>query len=202
MEKIRVGIFGGTFNPPHSGHVAAAESFLKVVNPDLLMIIPDCLPPHKAYSGNVTEEQRLEMCRLAFGHIKKAIISDIEIKRGGRSYTSITLEELSSKDKELYFLCGTDMFLTLDSWYRPEVIFNLATICFIRRENEKENDSLIEESIRLYTKKYNAKIMEVSTDVIELSSSELRQRLGDGEDCSQYLPQSVVKYIKEKEIYK
>ena len=97
------------------------------------MIIPDCLPPHKEYSGSVTEEQRLEMCKLAFGHIENVTISDMEIKRGGRSYTSVTLEELTSPDRELYFLCGTDMFLTLESWYRPEVIFDLATICYIRR---------------------------------------------------------------------
>ena len=85
MKKIRVGIFGGTFNPPHCGHVAAAESFYRTIKPDEIMIIPDCLPPHKEYSGTVTEEQRLEMCKLAFGHIENVTISDMEIKRGGRN---------------------------------------------------------------------------------------------------------------------
>ena len=202
MKKIRVGIFGGTFNPPHSGHVAAAESFYKTVKPDVLMIIPDCLPPHKEYSGSVTEEQRLEMCKLAFGHIENVTISDMEIKRGGRSYTSVTLEELTSPDRELYFLCGTDMFLTLESWYRPEVIFDLATICYIRRETDKENDARIKVATQSYIKQYGASIVSVSTDVIELSSSELRQKLESRESCSEYLPTAVEKYIVEKGIYK
>ena len=97
-----IGIFGGTFNPPHVAHVAAAEAFSRRIDPDTLMIIPDFLPPHKTFAGTVTPEQRLDMCRLAFSHIKNVQISDMEIARGGKSYTANTLTELSKTGDELY----------------------------------------------------------------------------------------------------
>ena len=137
-KKSKIAIFGGTFNPPHIAHVRAAERFSEIVNPDVFYIIPACVPPHKDYSGTVSPQERTEMCTLAFGHIPNVEISDIEIKRGGRSYTYLTLEALSSSDKELYLLCGTDMFLTLDEWVNPDIIFKLATICVIRRESDPE----------------------------------------------------------------
>ena len=81
-EKIRVGIFGGTFNPPHIAHVNAAECFLGAARLDSLLIIPALVPPHKEYSGTVTPNDRLEMCRLAFSDLRGTEISDIEISRG------------------------------------------------------------------------------------------------------------------------
>ena len=112
-EKRRVGIYGGTFNPPHNGHVGAAEAFCRGALLDELIIMPDFLPPHKEIDKAVSADERLKMCELAFSHIEKARVSDMEIRRGGRSYTSVTLEELSSPDVDLYFLCGTDMILTI-----------------------------------------------------------------------------------------
>mgnify|MGYP003293390888 CR=1 FL=1 len=109
----RIGIYGGTFNPPHIGHIKAAESMSRIIQPDTFLIIPDFLPPHKSFDGMVSADDRLNMCKLAFSHVNNVHVSDIEIKRGGKSYTSCTLEELSADDRELYFLCGSDMFLTL-----------------------------------------------------------------------------------------
>lgn len=200
-KKIRVGIFGGTFNPPHIGHVASAERFSEVIEPDLLLIIPDCIPPHKEYSGSVTTEERFEMCRLAFGHINNVEISDIEIKRGGRSYTAVTLEELSSPERELFFLCGTDMFLTLEHWYHPEKIFEYSTICYIRRESDTENDALLKERTEFYIKKFNARIIPISAEAIEISSGELREALLAGDADEKFLPPLVKKYILEKGLY-
>ncbi len=203
MAKRKVGIYGGTFSPPHTGHVGAAESFFSAVNPDKLLIMPDFLPPHKELCGNVSAEDRLEMSRLAFGHIKNAVVSDMEIKRGGRSYTSVTLEELSADGDELYFLCGTDMFLTLGTWYRPEVIFKLATICVVRRETDAENTLRIEELTRIYKEKFNAKIMPIELSVREVSSSELREYLESGSDrAKELLPIGVYDYIKKRGLYK
>ena len=200
MKKI--GIYGGTFSPPHLGHIGAAESFVRAVELDELLIMPDFLPPHKSFDGEVTELDRLEMCRLAFGHVRNAKISDLEIRRGGRSYTSVTLEELSSPDAELYFLCGTDMILTLGEWYRPDVIFKLATICYVRRENIKENDALISERVKEYEEKYGARIISVPTGVREVSSSELRAALKRGGAVSDMLSPAVFGYIKEKGLYR
>ena len=198
IEKVAV--FGGTFNPPHIGHVRAAERFYAEILPDRLLIMPAFIPPHKQVDIQATPEERIEMCRLAFSHIRHTEISDIEIKRGGKSYTSHTLEELSSEGRKLYFLCGTDMFLSLDSWYRPEVIFKLATICYIRRENDNENDIRLIEKRSEYIKKFNAEIIEIRTDVLEISSSEIRSA-SKNNVVSDLLPASVYSYIKEKEIY-
>ena len=203
MTKKRIGIYGGTFSPPHIGHVGAAESFSRAIQPDELIIMPDFLPPHKQLDGKVSAEDRLEMSRLAFDHIKNVKISDLEIKRGGRSYTSVTLEELSSDESELYFLCGTDMFLTLGEWYRPEIIFKLATICFVRREFDVQNDHLIEKLKSEYTEKFGARIIPIDISAREISSSELRLALKNNSPYArEMIPTKVYDYIIRGGLYK
>lgn len=200
--KKKIGIYGGTFSPPHIGHVSAAESFSRSIALDELLIMPDFLPPHKQIDGLVSEYDRLEMCKRAFSHIDKAKVSDFEIKKGGRSYTAVTLEEFASDERELYFLCGTDMFLTLDTWYRPETIFNLATICYIRRECDLKNDVLLEEKSREYIQRFSAKIIPIPASVVEVSSSELRQALRtDPALVKNLLSEEVYDYIVEKRLY-
>lgn len=200
-KKRRVGIYGGTFNPPHVGHVGAAEAFCSAVPLDELIIMPDFLPPHKQILCSVSAEDRLRMCELAFSHIKNAYVSDIEIKRGGRSYTSDTLEELSADDRELYFLCGTDMLLTLSEWYRPEKIFELATISYVRRENNDHTTRLINDKIEDYKKRYNARIIKIEPcEVRIVSSSDLREAIRKNES-GELLPPRVLDFIKEKGYY-
>lgn len=198
MSVKKIGIFGGTFSPPHVGHVASAEAFAASVNFDKILIIPDYLPPHKELDGGADEKQRLEMCSLAFSHIENVEISNIEILRGGRSYTYQTLEALSAPETELYFLMGTDMFLTLPEWKHPERIFDLATICLVRRENDMAEE--ITEKVREYTELYNAKIINIKSETVTVSSSELRALLHRGE-YSDYIPKAVMDYIKEAGIY-
>ena len=200
--KRKIGIYGGTFNPPHIAHVRACEAFYECIKPDKLLVIPDFLPPHKEIAGGASTEERLEMTRLAFENLPAAEVSDMEIRRGGRSYTAITLSELSAEDTELYFLCGTDMFLTLDSWYRPDIIFSLATICFVRRESDIENDRKIMELSKYYENKYNAKIIPISVSVTELSSSEVRRKIQSDEELTDLLPNNVNKYIQKRGLYK
>ena len=200
MKKI--GIFGGTFSPPHIGHISAAKGFISAVSLDELIIMPDFLPPHKTFDGEASTEERIEMCRLAFGNIPGVTVSDFEIKRGGKSYTAVTLEELSSPDKELYFLCGTDMFLTLSSWYKPEIIFKNAIICYVRRETDSDNSILIKKASEDYIAKYNARIISIPSDINEISSSEIRKTIKNGDNLEQYLTSEVVKYIFDKGIYK
>ena len=202
MKKRKIGIYGGTFSPPHVGHVGAAESFAKAIAFDKLIIMPDFLPPHKNFDGEVTANDRLEMCRLAFSHIENAEISDLEIKRGGKSYTALTLGELSSPDSELYFLCGTDMFLTLGEWYAPEKIFECATICVIRRESDRDNDSRIDELTEVYKKKYSARIVKIPGRIIEVSSSDIRDALKNSRQSSEFLPEKVYNYILDKGFYR
>ena len=199
-KKQRVGIYGGTFSPPHIAHVAVAKSFVDALMLDKLLVIPTFVPPHKEYDGAVSAEDRLNMCKLAFCDIKNAEISDMEIIRGGKSYTVITLEALADSDKELFLMCGTDMFLTFDTWYNYERIFELATICYVRRESTDENSRLIEQKENEYKEKYGAKIVAVENSVIEISSTELRS---DSKALrSQFLPPRVLDYINDRGLYR
>lgn len=196
--KKRVGIFGGTFNPPHLGHVEAAKAFVKGADLDTLIIMPAFIPPHKEYLSTVSCEQRLEMCNIAFKDVEKAVVSDLEISRGGKSYTYLTLEELSSEDVELYFLCGTDMILSMGTWKNPNVIFALANICYIRRESDEKNTVMINERCREYERVYNANVIPIDARVIEISSSEIRENKND---LSSYLSADLLEYIRKEGLY-
>lgn len=200
-KKIKLGIYGGTFNPPHIAHVRAAELFYEAVKPDKLLIIPDFLPPHKQFSGTVTPQERLEMCEIAFSHIPNVTVSDTEIKRGGKSYTAVTLEELSAENTELYFLVGTDMILTMDSWYMPEKIFELATICYIRRESDRDITEKLAERSEYYKTKYGARIIFIDAEPLAVSSTDIREALLKG--CkSELLSPKINDYIAEKGLYR
>ncbi len=198
----KIAIYGGTFNPPHIAHIRACKAFYEKIKPDKLLVIPDFLPPHKDVSDGVTSEDRLEMTRLAFEDMPNAEVSDMEIKRGGRSYTAITLSELKTDENKLYFLCGTDMFLSLESWYRPDMIFSLATICYVRRESEIENDKRLADAERLYREKYNADIIPIVIEALELSSSEIREKIKQKSDVLDFIPKNVNNYIQNRGIYR
>ena len=201
MSKQRLGIYGGTFSPPHLGHFRAAESFISGAELDKLLIMPDGTPPHKTEYGNATAEDRLSMCRIAFSSLPKTEISDFEILRGGKSYTYLTLEAFSTPDTELYFLCGTDMLLTLDRWRCPEVIFDLATICYVRREDDRDNDALIKEKVAEYRERFSARILEMPHTVLEISSSALRVDILSNHTTAD-VDNNVLDYIRERGLYR
>ena len=198
MKKMRVGIYGGTFNPPHIGHVEAARSFAGAAELDKLIIMPAFIPPHKEYTSTVSCDERLKMSKIAFKDVDKAVVSDLEISRGGKSYTYLTLQELSADDVELFFLCGTDMILSLGNWKNPDIIFSLATICYIRRENDEETTAQINDKCNEYVKTYNAKIIPINAEVIEISSSEIR---GNLDEFASYLSDDLIEYIRKARLY-
>ncbi len=198
----RLGIFGGTFSPPHLGHIRAAITFVREARLDKLLIMPDFLPPHKEEFGGASAEDRLEMCRLAFSDVPCSEVSDFEIRNGGKSYTYLTLEEFSGEDVELYFLCGTDMLVTLDQWKHPEVIFKLATVCYVRREHGEMTDALVSEKIRELEERFSARIIELKHDVFEVSSTEIRSEIGDGDESDDSLPRAVIDYVKKRGLYR
>ena len=142
---MKIGIFGGTFDPPHIGHINAFRAFLEQFDFDKVFVIPVYLPPHKSLKSSVSAGDRLNMSRLAFKSLSSKVeISDLEIKREGKSYTADTIKHFKEEGyDDIYFLCGTDMLLTLDMWYKPDYIFSNAKIVFARRENERENDENI-----------------------------------------------------------
>ena len=206
-----IGLYGGTFAPPHTGHFKAAISFCSQLNLERLYIIPAAIPPHKMAVSQDNPAERMEMLRLAFedhpDYNKKIFISDYEIIRDGLSYTVNTLEHF----RRLYpygdgfritILCGTDMFLTLAEWYQPERIFALSRIAYIRRGlYNKETEQSIAERTDFYKRIYNAEIFAVTGEVIEISSSEIRKMLYTGQTNDLYINTKVFEYIKNKKLY-
>jgi len=199
---VRTGIYGGTFSPPHIGHISAARAFAEQMALDELLIIPALLPPHKTIDYEDHPEKRFRMCELAFGDIKCATVSDIELKREGKSYTVDTLKALAREGRELLLLCGTDMIMTLDEWRAPDEIFSLCTPVYIRRENDAELDTAIEKKIALYKAKYGVDVPNISVSPIELSSSEVREAVNDGRGIEKLVTPAVAEYIREEGLYR
>ena len=136
---MKIGIYGGTFNPPHLGHLTAAAAVIATLKLDKLLLIPASIPPHKDLpAGSATAEQRLEMTRMAgeqLGLGSKVETLDMEVRRAGKSFTSDTLAELKAQfpEDELWLLMGTDMFLSFETWHEPEKIASLAGIAAFGR---------------------------------------------------------------------
>ena len=199
---MRIGIFGGTFDPPHIGHINALKAFYDEFDFDRLYVIPVFVPPHKSLKSDVSTEDRLNMSRLAFANVSEKIaVSDLEIKRRGKSYTADTIKHFKDQGcDEIYFLCGTDMLLTLDMWYRPDYILSNAKIVFARRENDIANTEKIAEKIKLYKERFSAEIIELKTKVLEISSTQIREGLERG--SGEFLSPSVLDYIIKHGLYK
>ena len=198
---LRIGIYGGTFSPPHKGHIEAAKAFMEQMWLDLLYIIPTAIPPHKEMETPISATDRLQMCRLAFDGIEGVYVSDTEIARGGRSYTVDTLRELSGEDRRLFLLCGTDMMLTLGQWRNPEEIFRLSYPVYIRRDSDRSLDPLIVEKITEYNNRFGKVVRRIVADPIELSSSDVRNLLAQGKSVSHLIPSAVERYIKDNHLY-
>ena len=199
MKKERIGLFGGTFAPPHNGHVRAVKLFLRHVRLDKVIVMPTAIPPHKVKTSADTPEQRLKMCKAAFEGINKVEVSSYEIDKGGKSYTVETLEHLTKEDRTIFMLCGGDMFRSLPTWYQAEIIFSRATIVAVPRSAGElgEMKKLRDE----YTEKYSAKIRIIGTNPLELSSTEIREKIEGGEDISKILPRDVIEIIKKENLY-
>ena len=202
FDHMRVGIYGGTFAPVHNGHVAAAKAFMEQMKLDYLFIIPAHLPPHKQIDESDDPVYRLRMCELAFKDIDGVVISDCEIARGGKSYTYDTLKELQREDTRLFLLCGTDMVLTFDTWYRFEDIFKMCYPVYVRRENDALIGNRIVSKINEYYQKYGVMFRKIMTDPIELSSTDIRCAVKNGQDISGMVPAAVADFIKQNGLYR
>ena len=199
MKKI--GIYGGTFNPPHTGHLQAAKQAVEVLDLDLLLMIPDRIAPHKDIpAGSPTPEQRLEMLRIALAGEEKILPSDIELRREGVSYTYLTLEALREQypEEELILLMGTDMFLSFDSWKEPERICDLASLGVFYRGEKGEKEKILAQKAALEAK--GARVELVENDIINISSTQLRRLLAF-HAADEFLPAGVGEYIRANGLY-
>ena len=202
MRKKRIGIYGGTFAPPHKGHIKAARHFIKCARLDELLITVTYTPPHKQVKGDANPYQRLEMARLAFGKIKKAVVSDYEIEKKGVSYTKDTLRHFKTEENELFLLVGDDMFLTLDEWRSPDEIFALCTVVCFPRDDDGQILEKIQAKKKEYEEKFSARIMTPEYTVYELSSTEIRQDIKNGHSVSDKVTKEVLDYINEHGLYR
>lgn len=195
---MKIGVFGGTFNPPHRGHNLLIEEISKQEHFDKVIIVPSNMPPHKSVDHNAPQH-RMAMARLAF---PKYEVSDIELRRGGKSYTCDTLAQL----KELYpndtlcLICGSDMFKTLLKWREPKKIFRLAEIVTAARDNHSQIGLYIAKF--WYRIRYRAKCRIVKLDPIVISSSEIRLSGLEGDDISQWVLPAVYDYITQYKLYR
>ena len=201
---MKIGIYGGTFNPPHLGHMAAAQAAVAALGLDKLLLIPAAIPPHKALpSGTPAQEHRLAMVEkwadVMGGHVE---VSALELEREGKSYTSDTLRSIRQTypDAELWLLMGTDMFLTLHLWHEPEVILSLAGICAFGR-TEQDGEAMFAPQRDYLQKNFDAKITTITLPgLVDISSTRLRELLKRGEGGKYLLP-SVYGYILLHRLY-
>ena len=201
---MKIGIYGGTFNPPHLGHMAAAKAAVAALGLDKLLLIPAAIPPHKALpSDTPAPEHRLAMVeKWADGMGAGAEVSALELEREGKSYTSDTLRAIRQTypDAELWLLMGTDMFLTLHLWHEPEVILSLAGICAFGR-TEQDGEALFAPQREHLQKDFDAKITTITLPgLVDISSTRLREQLENG-GGGQYLLPSVYGYILMHRLY-
>lgn len=198
---MKIGIFGGAFNPIHNGHLALAKCYCDSLKLDKVLFIPTAVPPHKTADYLVSPADRINMVHLAADNNPVFEVSDIEFKRQGKSYTYDTLTELKAiyPDGEFYLIIGADQFLTFHYWYNYEAILDMVTVCTSAREDEQEKQTLLE-----YAKnnaEMQGKYFIADYPVIRLSSSEIRDKIKRGEDISALVPKRVFEYIVEKRLY-
>ena len=204
---MKIGVYGGTFNPPHLGHLTAARAVFELLKLDKLLLVPAGLPPHKELpAGSPTAEQRLEMTRLAGEQIglgDQVEVLDLELRRQGKSYTSDTLAQIKAlyPEAELWLLMGTDMFLTLQTWHAPEEIFALAGIAAFGRTEADTEELFSVQREYLYRTYPNARIFTLTIPgVVDVSSTELREQLAADRGAN-LLPPAVYGYILREGLY-
>lgn len=197
MKKI--GLFGGSFNPIHKGHINLACSIMETLNLDKVIFIPSGEAPHKSSSEYANAADRLEMCRLAVSEYPFFEVSDFEINREGKSYSIYTVKHFKKlyPDDKLYLMVGSDMLIFFDKWFEYKEILKNVTLAAVSREGT-DFDVLkhTAENLRKY-----GEIIVVNNRAFPVSSTILRKMIKNNEDISCYLDEKVVKYIMLKKLY-
>lgn len=198
---MRIGFLGGTFNPPHNGHMNLARAWNERLQLDRFLMTPTGTPPHKQPS-EVPGEQRLEMCRIAAEESDGLLEAyDFEVLRSGqKSYSVITLSALHEEYPccGIYMVMGADMFLSLESWYDFDCLKTLATFCTMPRDGVSFEQL---EAHRLHLKSVGCEGLVADLPEMVLSSSEIRRRVSEGESIHGLVPAGVEKYIYAHGLY-
>ncbi len=197
---MRIGILGGTFNPPHLGHLICAQEAYLQLGLDRVTLIPARIPPHKAIEDEPGAEHRLELCRLSIGGDEERFdVSDVEIVRDGPSYTVDTLEELHSRapDHELFLIVGADIAAGLPAWRAPERVLSLATLAVAKRRGTSR--AAVDDALHGLRGGERARFFRMPR--IGISSTMLRDRVQAGQPIKYYVPDAVVSYVERHRLY-
>ena len=193
MKEKRIGIFGGTFNPIHIGHLAIAEVAQEKCGLDEVVFVPSYQPPHKTISYLAPAKDRYRMVRLAVEGHSDFSVSDCEIKRKGRSFTIDTVRDFRKrlpKSTQLFFIIGGDSFPDLSLWKEIDALSRLVTFIVVNRPG-----------YRLPKGRRGIKYTAVVMPGIDLSSSHLRQRITERKSVKYFVPDKVLQYIKRQKLY-
>lgn len=197
----RIGIFGGTFNPPHKAHLRLAQKAIEGARLDRVIVMPAFVPPHKAAPQLLSAEDRLNLCRRTFCG-EKFEISELEIKRAGKSYTVETLEMLKENypDDEFFLIIGSDMLFSFEKWYRFEGILKMASLCVMTREQ-----SVTAEEMRSFCKNTlllsEDRFVILNSEAVELSSTDIRNEIENGKEIGEFVTEEAALYIEEKGLF-
>lgn len=207
-HKSRIGIYGGTFDPFHMGHLHALRAFDAAIHPDAIWLVPTYLPPHKTHRPTDDPAQRLAMLRaLCASDTLSGLpcrVEPYEIEKAGKSYTYDTLRHFARADRILYFLLGTDMFCTLPQWHRGAELFALAHMVCIRRggAEEEQEKQRIAAAAQEYRTLYDAQITILSAVPFALSSTQIREKAQRGESLQGLVPPVIEKMIQRSGYYR
>lgn len=199
---LRIGVFGGTFSPPHNGHLYIAREALRQAKLDKMVFVPCGNPYHKRTPVKVDVTHRLEMTRLAISGEPNFEISDVEVELTGPSYTAETLEKLKLHypDSRLCLLVGGDSLLDMTGWYKPDEIFKKAEIIVANRGGV--DSQRIDKAAEEYKRMFDADITVIDIKPVEISATDIRDRLKTDSDLSGIVPQKVLDYINKTGIYR
>ena len=197
---MKIGILGGTFSPIHYGHLLLAETAYDRFGLDKVLIMPAGDPYFKNLDKVMADHHRENMTRLAIEGNPHFEFSDIELKREGNTYTVDTLCQLTEMypDDEFFFIVGSDTLFSIEKWYRPAEIFEMAKLLTSRRNIEKED---LDQQIDYLKNKYGAKIYNLYMPNIDISSTDIRDKVKHGMSIRYYTPDAVIQYIEENKLY-
>jgi nicotinate-nucleotide adenylyltransferase len=195
-----VGILGGTFNPPHIGHLVMIEEAIDQIGLDRVLLVPTSTPPHKEVPDDPGADVRLELCRLAVAGDERVEVSALEIERGGASFTVDTLGALHDLVPEhaLTFIVGGDMALSFPTWREPEGILEVARLAVAEREGLRREDI----ARRLAPLHSGDRVVFFDMPRIDVSSSAIRERVADGRTIRRLVPDEVAREIRERDLYR
>ena len=198
---MRIGIFGGSFDPVHREHVRFVRAAIDCLRLDKVFVMPAHTPPHKPYRVLSSDEDRLEMCRLAFSDLSQVEISDYEIKQGGTSFTYLTCRHFRAQfpTAEIFFLVGTDMLRDFPTWRNPQSIVNDVTIAVCGRNDEA---GWWEREQRAFQEKFGKEFARVDYNGEDVSSTKIRVLAGAGMRLTDFVDEKTAAYIREKGLFK